>query len=178
MPLTSSNMRGGDRLKKFLIWLFSVDLALWFGGGVYFSAMAAEELSNQLSLSMFGRVIGILFPPFFTLMAVTAVVGAILYVAIGRAGGVTTRSYRIGLWLVVFATLAALVNRLILLPKVQRIEDAMGSIATASAAQLQQFGMMHGLSLGLHFLEMAAVALVWLCFSLNVAVNGRDSAWR
>ncbi|WDL97960.1 DUF4149 domain-containing protein [Alicyclobacillus sp. ALC3] len=163
-------------MRKLLQWIFSLDLALWFGGGVYFSAMAAEELSNQLSLSQFGHVIGILFPPFFTLMAITAVIGSILYIVIGRSSGMHSKSYTVGLWLVLFGALAALVNWLILLPKVQHIEQAIGPLASASSAELQQFGMWHGLSLGLHFLEMAAVALVWLCFSLNTSTTGRKSA--
>lgn len=162
-------------MRRFLIWLLQLDLALWFGAGVYFSVMAAEELAGNLSLTEFGRVIGILFPPFFTLMAITAMVGWVLYAVIGRISDVNTKSYRVGNWFAIFALLAAVVNRVVMLPKVQSIERTMGSFATASSAQVQQFGMMHGISLLLHFIEMAAVAVVWLCFSLNLSVTGRRS---
>lgn len=164
-------------MRRFLIWLLQLDLALWFGAGVYFSVMAAEELSGNLSLTEFGRVIDILFPPFFTLMAITAIVGWVLYAVIGRTSDVNTRSYRVGNWFAIFGLLVAVVNRVVMLPKVQSIQDAIGSFATASSAQLQQFGMWHGISLLLHFLEMAAVAVVWLCFALNLSVTGRRSNW-
>lgn len=159
-------------MRKILLWLLGVDMALWFGAGVYFALMAAEELSTHLSLNDFARAVGILFPPLFTLMAVTALIGWGLYWWYGASGHIHSRSFRLGHIAFLIGVLAALTDRLAMLPLVESVERQMGSFATASGAMLTRFGLVHGISLLIHFLEMLMALIVWLCLSLNLQSEG------
>lgn len=160
-------------MRKLNLLLLCLDLSMWFGAGVYFALMAAEELS-ALPLGDFARAVGVLFPPLFTLMTVTAWVGWILYTWFGIQNHIHTRSFRIGHIIFGIGALAALADRVVLLPMVQSVEHQMGSFATASSAMLARFGMLHGISLLVHFLEMLMVLLVWVCLAMNLTFDRKE----
>ncbi|MDQ0189004.1 DUF4149 domain-containing protein [Alicyclobacillus cycloheptanicus] len=157
-------------MRKFALWLLHLDLSLWFGAGIYFSLMAAEEL-GRLPLNQFAAAVGLLFPPLFTLMAVTAIVGWVLYAWLGSQSRIVSRSFRAGHIVFLIGVLAALANRLVLLPLLQHVERQMGSFLNATAAQQAQFGMMHGMSLLVHFVGMLMALLAWLCLTLNLRME-------
>jgi hypothetical protein len=154
-------------LKKILTVALFIDLGLWFGGSAYFSLFAAEELFAHLPIDAAGAAVGVLFPPFFTLMAILSIIAGVLFILIGRLTHAGSRSYSVGLVSVVTAIIFSLANLFGFLPRIEKIEAKMGPISTATAAMKQQFGMMHGISLLLDMLSIVLIAVIWVSIGIN-----------
>lgn len=155
-------------LRKWLLPILCIDLALWFGGAVYFSMFAALELSKSLAVDDFGKTIGILFPTYFTLMAITAVVGWFLVIVETRLASI---SHAAVMWCRIAASVGAiiaLVNRFYFLPAITAIEAKMGPYSQATTAMQKQFGMTHGISMLLDFVMIVCVLITWIALGVSL----------
>lgn len=145
-----------------------LDLALWFGSSAYFVILAANELFAGLSEDQAAAAVGVLFPPFFTLCAVLAVLGWLLYLWLGQFTASKAKAYWIGFVLLFLNALMAVVNRFFMLPHIQSIEQQMGPISQASSALKMQFGMWHGISLLLAMASVAFLLVIWVILAFNI----------
>jgi hypothetical protein len=145
-------------------WLFSLDLALWFGAAVYFSFFAAPALFSGLDPDTAGRAVGLLFPTYFRLCAVLAPLGWLLAAIVFRFGSGPTRAARIAAHVLFgLGTVAAWLDAFVLLPWIERIEARMGPVSHADPALYRQFGMLHGLSMVLDLIAILCAGFIWLC---------------
>jgi len=141
-----------------------VDLSLWLGAGVYFTFFAANELFSGLSQDAFGTAIGLLFPSFFRLSTLFAILAVVLYATFASLRR-SRPALRIGYYFAILGCLCALVNLFYFLPLIQHIEIEMGPYSTGSAALKSKFGMMHGISMLIELISIVSVVGVWACLS-------------
>lgn len=155
-------------LRRWLLPILCVDLAVWFGGAVYFSLFAAIELSNSLSVDDFGKTIGILFPTYFTLMIITALLGCFLMFVETNLSTASRGIVVFGRISVSVGAVIALINRFYFLPAISAIEAKMGPYSQASAAMREQFGMTHGISMLLDFIMIVSVLFTWIALGISL----------
>lgn len=144
------------RLSLFLLLLSS---ALWFGSSVYF-VFAANELFGQLGTDAGGAAVGALFPSYFAISAILSIVTLLLFMWVGGTWGFSRRAHWTGTVLSIVGVVFAVLNRVYMLPHIERVERQMGPISKASAAMLQQFGMWHGISMLFDFIMIVCTFAV------------------
>ncbi|QSO54191.1 DUF4149 domain-containing protein [Alicyclobacillus curvatus] len=149
-------------MARFTLFLLLFVESLWLGSSVYFSAFAANELFAQLSENAAAAAVGALFPTYFLLSAVFGVLTVFLYYSTGSLMPVSRRPYKYGLTSAIVGAVFALINLLYMLPHIQRIERAMGPIASAPASVVRTFGMWHGISMLFDLIMMICAFLVVL----------------
>jgi hypothetical protein len=139
-------------------------VGLWFGAGVFFSFIAAPTLFATLDTNTFGIAVGPLFPPYFALQGVCAVIG--LATALGwqkQHPGVRVHRWRVVVLLI--AALALLAGWPVA-GKVSELRSARDSSEAARAA----FATWHLLSL---LLNMVAIGLAGMAVVLTAALPER-----
>jgi Domain of unknown function (DUF4149) len=152
----------GDLYVRLLIrFVLNLDISLWFGSSVYFSLFAALELFHGFSATTASQAVGLLFPAFFELTLILAILGWVFYFTALRVQVVTPWA-RTGHLFMGTATLIAVLNRFYFLPAIQHLENQMGPIQSATSENVHKFGMLHGTSMMLELLEIILVVGIWL----------------
>ncbi|MCF8565379.1 DUF4149 domain-containing protein [Alicyclobacillus tolerans] len=154
--------------KKIALLLLFLDLSVWIGSAVYFSFFAANEIFGGLPVDQAGAVIALLFPSYFGLLAGLSVVGWLLYWFFTRSTRAGNTSSRWGHASALIGAATMLVNRFILLPRIETITAQMGPISKASPTMVQKFGMMHGISMLLDLVGILAALGVWIVLAMNL----------
>lgn len=167
--------KGECGLRKFGQVILFLDLALWIGTSAYFT-LAANELFGSLPEDNAAAAVGVLFPAFFMLCVVLGVVGFVFYWWTGQHFQRKSRSYWTGFTLVGLSAVMAIVNRFVMLPQIESIEQKMGPISHASADMIQQFGMWHGISLLMEMVSLAFLCVVFMILSWNTTLKWSKGA--
>lgn len=164
---------------KSSITILFLSLSLWLGSACYFSFFAANELFQGFSQDIAAKAVGLLFPTFFTLCSIFALLTCILYFVVTRRVERTGRGkwFTVGAYALILASLFTWINRFILLPKVESLEIAMGPISKASTTLVKQFYMYHGISMMLDLLAIIGTVLVWssLAFGMKISFTAQRS---
>lgn len=121
--------------------------SLLFGGMTLYSFGLAPLVFSQLSGEQAGRFIRGAFPWYYLFVLVVAVV----------SGGVLALVDPLGAVLMLVVAGLAVIARQVLMPMINRARDA--QMAGDGAAK-RRFGQLHGLSVLINFVQLAAVAWV------------------
>jgi len=153
---TENRVADSPRLIMLARVLHVLAVGLWFGAGVFFSFVAAPVLFATFDSNFAGTAVGPLFPPYFALQGLCAVIA--LATAIGwktRDPGVGVHRWRVVVLLI--ATLAVLGGW----PVAGKVSELRAARETSQAARAA-FATWHLMSLSLNMLAigLAGVALV------------------
>lgn len=162
-------------MNRLALLLFMLGESLWLGSSVYFSAFAATELFGRLSEDAAANAIGVLFPTYFLLSAILAVATWLLYLWTARLFRFGRTCRRVGSIAAFIGAVLAVVNETVMLPRVEHIESMMGPISKASAANVQTFGMWHGISMLFDFTMIACALVTLICAALSFASAAESS---
>lgn len=155
-------------LKKLVLFVLQIDLALWLGATVYFSFLAANNLFGGLPIDSASTAISLLFPPYFTYVTILSIVGWLLYWTYGQQSRLRRRSFYVGHIALVLAVVVAVVNRVFLLPVIHRLTVEMGPVSQANPQLFQRFGMLHGISMSLDLISILTVLIAWVTLTMNL----------
>jgi len=160
--------------KKCLQCLLFICLSFWFGSGLYFTCFAAPELFSGFPIDTASKAVGLLFPTFFTLSAILSIVCWVLYVVLARQENDPGKASRVLHGLLLIGTICSLANRLYFLPTVQSLESKMGPISGAPAALIQRFGIVHGISMLVQFVELVVVLCIWIVIGWKTSIRFKN----
>lgn len=170
-----------DTLRMLARVLHVLALALWFGGGVFFSALAAPQLfatfkqfaasrpdwlplsadlTKEQGTRLAGTAVGPLFPPYFTLQGACGLIALITALSFARLE--SNRVHRVR-FVVLAVALVGVLAGWPLVGKVAELREAYYADESLRGA----FGMWHGISLLLNY---AVLALVGLATALAAAL--------
>ena len=141
-------------------------VGLWFGAGVFFSYVVAPVLFATLDATTFGIAVAPIFPPYFALQGVCAVIA--LATAFGwqkQHPGARVHRWRVVVLLL--ATLAVLAGW----PVVGKVSELRVARETSEAAAVA-FARWHLISL---LLNMFAIGLAGIALVLTVALPERNT---
>ena len=141
--------------------LFTVALAAWTGSGLFFTFVATPAVFARFERAMAGEVVGSMFPGYFRLAVAAALVWAVASWARAGAGRPAAG------WMLALAAVALacnLVGAWVLQPRIHELRLQLhppGGQAPADEALTRAFGRLHGLSMGLNLLSVAAAVAAW-----------------
>lgn len=141
-------------------------LSLWFGGGMFFSFVAAPSLFATFDSHTAGQAVGPMFPLYFAIQGACGLLALATAAAWARIG-------KLHAWR--FAIVTAAVGLVLagwpLVGKVAELRAARESAdAVVAATAREAFGMWHGISL---MLNMATLALVGAAVALMAVLPDR-----
>ncbi len=149
-----NRLRDSGALQMLARVLHVLALSLWFGGGVFFSLIAAPRLFATFPDShLAGEAVGPMFPPYFTLQGACGLVAIATALAFARREpGRRVHTIR---FVVLAVALAGVLAGWPLVAKVAELRVARHTDESLRAA----FGMWHGISLLLNFVVLAFVGV-------------------
>lgn len=141
-------------------------LGVWFGGGLFFSLVAAPSLFATFDSRAAGQAVGPMFPLFFAIQGACGLLALATAAAWARIGKIHGWRFTI-----VTAAVGLVLAGWPLVGKVAALREARDSADPAMAtAAREAFGMWHGISLSLN---LATLVLVGVALAFAAALPDR-----
>ena len=142
-----------------LLFLYLLGLACWLGGIIFFSFFTAPAIFRSLPLVEAGRVVGVIFPRYYTLGYVAGILSCA--VAVYLAGTRPSRAWKVSAVLLAFGLILTLYAGTVVLPKAHALRSSIEE-TNPDPAKKSRFDSLHRLSVMLNgtvlLLDLAALA--------------------
>lgn len=139
---------------------FQILLALWVGGMSVFTFLVTPAVFRSFDRDMAGRVVGAVFPGYFTFLLAVSLAAAAVYVMFSADGS----TYRTAISLLLAAVAMAAYLKFSLYPEIVAVKKSVASFETTQpdAPERARFRRLHAASsvINLLFLADGAVLLV------------------
>lgn len=138
-------------------------LVIWIGSIIFFSFIGAPSIFKTLDRQTAGDVVGAIFPKYFLIWQVCAVLGVLTLFYIGVKTGFSS-SVKAGLLTLVLMGGVTAYSSLVNAPQARDVKYQMRTETddAAKEALRKKFGRLHGISMALNILTLVmGLVLLW-----------------
>ncbi len=156
-------------MRAFLRATYTVSTGTALGAMVFFTFIVAQAVFSTLPIDTAGHVLARIFSPYYTLTALLCVVS--FASSFGAYGTNPARLVRVSQALIALAAASSLVGWLALLPAMNRIRLQIPTFAGPSTPLINQFFMLHGISM---LLNLVCIVILLFCLIVFAAIRRTD----